>query len=307
MTTALLQIADRSRHDAWHRSLVQTSDRSAAGSKSVAETQRALLAAADAGTVPLAEYLFAQLDVAASDADDAVPQLPRLTSTAMQKLPLHDEQQIAVALQRHLTPAEAASPAAWTLCHAVWISRGCFGVDPAAALCQAPAATTPDDTRVRRFLRHTGGLHIVRGAVSVLVDCPVAAAYWRRRTAERAAHAAGPPLTPDEAHNALWPNQVWESVARMSVKQVTAIAAPRALAAVITAIAQRNAPPTGSQVQAAIRAVGRLSHGRCLAFAHWGTLHAAAAAGLGAGASQTIRPRAAAAPRATVTSSPSRR
>ena len=84
----------------------------------------------------------------------------------MQKLPLYDEVQIAAHLHPHLSPAEAASPAVWALCHAVWIGRGCFGVDPAGAFCQAPAATTPDDTRVRSFLRRTGGACTSSAAMS---------------------------------------------------------------------------------------------------------------------------------------------
>ena len=282
--TPLQQIADIDRHAAWHASLLNTGRRSVEtsdnGSETLAAAQRGLLAAADAGVGPLADYMFDKLGVDPAEAETAVPALPHLTRGAMQKLPQHDEKQIADHLHPFLSRAEAASPAVWALCHAVWISRGCFNTDPAAVFCQAPAATTPDDTRVRNFLRRTGGLHVVRGNVSVLVNCPVAAAYWRRRIADVAASAAPGRLSVETAHAAIWPNQVWDAIAGMAIEKVTAVSAPQALAAIITEIAQRTSPPTGSQTQAAIRSVGRLSHGRCLALTDEAALRQAASTAL---------------------------
>ena len=105
-------------------------------------------------------------------------------------------------------------------------------------------------------------------------------AYWRRRVANIAASEPTTALSVDEAHRAIWPNQVWDAMASMSIEKVTAISAPRALAAIIAAIAQGDSPPTGQQTQAAIRGVGRLSHGRCLALADWKTLVDAAQTGI---------------------------
>ena len=232
--------------------------------------------------------MLAAFGIDPAAAETATPTLPRLSPTEMQHLPLHTETQIHQALDQRITRSEAAEPAVWALCHAVWIRRGCFGDYPAAAFCGEPAATTPDDTRIRQFLRHTGGLPIVRGSISVLVNCPVAAAFWRRLTALTAAEAAtacGGVLDPDDAHKTLSITPVWERLAAMSLKQVTAVAAPRAGAAIIAALTiyrTSNRPASKAQIEAAIRSIGRLSHSRCLHLTDWETLLGAAQTGLAA-------------------------
>ena len=268
----LLQAADHERHTDWHRSLIESDE----ATKQAAQSE--LLKAVDAGTDATASYMLKKLGCGIVTAEGAVPRSPNVPFDTTGKMSQGTETQLAAALRPYISRSEAADAAVWALCHAVWIRRGCFGPNPAAVFCGGAANTIPADDRTRNFLRRTGGLRIVRGNVSVLVDCPVATAYWRRLIAETAsaeAARAGGALDPDAAHNALRLGAAWPRFARMTLRQVTAVSAPRAAAALIAAldIWQKAGPPaTGDQIEAAVRSVGRLSHTRCLALTGWDTL-----------------------------------
>jgi len=289
------------RHSDWQKSLTYekkkhrdpNSKQAVQRRQEVEERQTQLIAATEAGSEAARDYLLHE----ALGVDDAalarlaVPGLPKLTPGEMSRLPVHAERELARALDGCLSPSQAAEPAVWALCHAVWISDDVFGADLAAVFLNGPRANTPE-ARTRNFLRRTGGLRHVRGNTSPLVDCPVSAAWWRCRIAARTrdiAHDAGEKINTDTAHGVLWNTEVWSNLVTMSLRQVTAVCAPRARAALVTALHNCGTGSSASKIarartQGAIRALGHLSHSRNLSETPWQHLVDAASTGAAAGA-----------------------
>ena len=168
-----------------------------------------------------------------------VPHLPNpLTAGEMSQLPAYAEQKLAEPLHESLTPAQAAQPAIWTMCHAAWIARGDFGSNLAAIFCEGPRANTVE-ARTRNFLRRTGGLRRVRGNTSPLVDCPISAAWWRYRVALEASSIAkreGSDLAVAAAHETVRTRDVWDYLVGMSLRQVTSVCASTARSAAVVAL-----------------------------------------------------------------------
>ena len=295
MNAALTGLVDTERHDAWQASLIfearnfrdSTSDEAAERRRSVAEAQARLADAVGDGFLATAQYLLAALGV--EDGVQAlreVPQLPNpLTAGEMSHLPAYAEQKLAERLHESLTPAQAANPAVWTICHAAWISRGDFGPNLATVFCEGSRADTIE-ARTRNFLRRTGGLRRVRGNASPLVDCPISAAWWRYRVAlevQGIANGEGASLGVGEAHEALRSRNVWENLVGMSLRQVTAVSASRARAAAVVAFDHQQRESNGlirAQVQGAIRELARLSYGQSLSQVSWSKLVQAATHGI---------------------------
>lgn len=290
------ELVDFERYEDWQREIIyerkhykdQDSDAAVARRRSVANRQAQLAEAVGSGLRATAEYLFEALGVDNHDqVVGRVPNLPNpLTEGEMSQLPAHAERELALKLHESLSPAEAAQPAVWTLCHAVWIAEGNFGRNLATVFCEGPKASTVE-ARTRNFLRKTGGLRRVRGNTSPLVDCQIAAAWWRYRIACEASATAveeGADLTVDAAHQTLRPRDVWENLVTMSLKRVTAVCAPRARAAAVVAFSQHCHDPgeqvTRAQVQRAIRELARLGHSHSLWQAPWDALVDAATRGI---------------------------
>ena len=241
--------------------------------------QRALIDTVAQGPAALTRYLMRMLRVTdAPELRAAVPALPNpLTAAAMQRLPRYDEEKIAESLQS-VSPAEAATPVFWTACHAIWIEQGYFD-NLVASFLEGPG-TKDSEARTRNFLRRTGGLERVRGKVSVLVNCPIAMAWWRVRTAREIADVAtDTSIDFSTAHELLHDPTIWAELTGLSVKRLTSLNAPRARAAAIVALVQRDT--TGNEIKAslrkarcqgALRAVGRLSHSFSLNTSPWATL-----------------------------------
>ncbi len=288
------------RHSDWQKSLTYekkqhrdpNSEQAVQRRQEVEENQARLIGAVEAGPEAARDYLLHE----ALGVDDAalarlaMPSLPRLTPGEMSRLPIHAEREVARALDGQITPAHAAEPAVWALCHAVWISDGVFGADLAAVFLDGPRANT-SEARTRNFLRRTGGLRHVRGNTSPLDDCPVSAAWWRRHIAREVASvvaaetSVSSELDADTAHKVLHNREIWSNLVTMSLRQVTAVCAPRARAALVTALHNHGATVSGSKAaraltQGAIRALGRLSHSHNLTETPWQHLVDTATEGL---------------------------
>ncbi len=244
------------------------------------EKQDRLADAVNTGWAKTAQYLFEELDIKDKDrALSDVPELPNpLTTGEMNHLPAHAERELAMRLHDSLTRAEAAEPAIWTLCHAVWIHRGMFDRNLSEVFFEGPKANT-SEARTRNFLRRTGGLNRVRGKTSPLVDCPISAAWWRYYIAGEVSEIAqgeGMIISVEVAHNTLRIREIWENLVTMSLKQVTSVCAPRARAAIVTVLERHcTSMPhrvMRAQVQGAIRELARFGHTHSLWHIPWGQL-----------------------------------
>lgn len=249
--------------------------------------QLELVAAVAAGSEASARYLLRQLRVDDEEAlRSAVPSLPNpLTASELLRLPRYAEERIAESLTS-VSAAEAATPAFWAACHAIWIEQGNFD-DLVVGFLEGPKATNAE-ARTRNFLRRTGGLERVRGKVSVLVNCPISMAWWRVRTAhDISTAAANGNLDFATAHEILHDPTIWAELTGLSVKRLTSLNAPNARAAAIAALVQSDT--LGDQVtvklrkarcQGALRAVARLSHSFSLNTIPWQQMLRAAEAGI---------------------------
>ena len=283
-----LGLINRDRFDDWQISLIHEKKIASSNQRAAERNQQELEIVVESGPGSVRDYLLRSLGVEdRHQAERSVPQLPNpLTPAAMQRLPVHDELELAKCLGE-ITPVQAADPAFWTLCHAIWIGQRMFEEDVAAAFMVGSRDRTLEQ-RARNFLRGIGGLNRVRGNVSVLEDCQISAAWWRCRTAEaasRAASANGGVLSFAEAHRVLWEPGVWkDNLALWLLRKVTALSAPPALAAVVSVLARHGIAPKGGdakkQVQAVMRAVARVSHNYSMYSMNWGHLVAAAEDGL---------------------------
>lgn len=296
MSAGLNDLIDAERHDDWQASLIfekrdyrdQNSDEAAERRASVTAAQSRLADAVGLGFLATAQYLLKVLGVE----DEAralreVPHLPNpLTAGEMSHLPAYVEQKLAESLHESLSPAQAAQPAIWTMCHAAWIGRGDFGSNLVAIFCEGPRADTVE-ARTRNFLRRTGGLRRVRGNTSPLVDCPISAAWWRYRVACEASNIAkreGSDLAVAAAHETLRTRDVWDYLVGMSLRQVTSVCASTARSTAVVAFEQHQrtsgSAPTRAQVQGAVRELARLSHSHSLWHIPWKALLQAAERGV---------------------------
>lgn len=135
--------------------------------------QTKLIGAAETGSAATGSYLLHEALRVGSVRPD-IPTLPNLTPGEMGRLPVHAEREVARTLNGRLTPAQAAEPAVWALCHAAWIRAGVFGPDPAVVFlgtgtpearsgtsCAAPAgfaasAATPLRWSIAPYPPHGG-------------------------------------------------------------------------------------------------------------------------------------------------------
>ena len=264
---------DTEKYESWQKTVIyekkyfqdQQSSAAIERQQDAARHQAELVAAVDAGPEAVETFIVrGVLNIGdLQTARSVVPELPNpLTSGEMTNLPAHAEFELARVLNDVMAPAIAVQPTVWALCHAVWTGRGVFGADLPAVFFHGPKAGT-QEARVRNFLRRTGGLRRVRANTSPLVDCPISAACWRVRLAQQAADHSEGGLTFAHAHGLLRQSEVWQNVVGMSLRQVTALCAQRGRSAALVGLSNVDGPgtkPTRQQVQAVMRALGRLSY-----------------------------------------------
>lgn len=295
-TTGLAGIIDPGRFEDWQQQLIyeqklfrdQDNDAARDAQQRVAQEQKVLAEAIDSGPNAAFAYLLGRLGVNEAEIGaDTIPLLPRpLTVAEMRSMTAFAEEQVAVRLHQSISPAQAADPAFWTLCHAFWMRSNLFGGDLGAVFFDGPKADN-EEARTRNFLRRVGGLRRVRGNVSPLTDCPISVAWWRWRMAVEASEEAarhGDRLTTNETHEALRQPTVWENLALWSIRRVTSLSAPRARAAVIAVLVRQEQLPSGAEatnrVQNIMRSVACLGHTHSYFDVPWPKLLAAAEAGM---------------------------
>lgn len=296
MSKSLIDLIDPRVYEDWQKSIIyeqkrsrdSESDEVISRRQGVIEKQNRLADAVNAGWAKTAQYIFKELSVTERErALHEVPELPNpLTTGEMRDLPAHAERELATRLHETLTRAEAAEPAIWTLCHAVWIHRGMFDRNLSEVFFEGPKANTLE-ARTRNFLRRTGGIRHVRGNTSPLVDCRISAAWWRyfvAREVSKTAQDEGMVFAVEAAHETLRINEIWSNMVTMSLRQVTSVCAPRARAAIVVVLERHcmSMPQSvrRAQIQGAIRELARLGHGYSLWHAPWRLLIDAAREGV---------------------------
>lgn len=204
--------------------------------------QATLARVIDAGADHLYDYLLENLLMSRSDTPDmyGVQLLHRQLSEGEANDPPKElELEIADAFA-DLHPAQAIRPTYWTVAHAQWLKLELLGDDWVRGL-----KGKNNDATARNVCRKLGGLHHIRGKVSVLSDCPISRAWWRVRIAKQAAEASEGRLNVENAYSALRRNTSWAELIGGCVRNVAVINEPRALAAICTNIHNnfRIAPP----------------------------------------------------------------
>lgn len=272
----------RERLSTWQTAAVQTGrkdDQQAATHNEKAKPlQDELIAAVKDGPRALTSHIRGKLGLGVGQDIDA-PALPRpLTSSEYRDPPLALELDLCGALPG-LTPAIAAQPAFWTLCHIAWIEADCFEppLEPfflgAKVTGKMPMTT---DAAVRNLFRRMGGLPHVRGKLSVLADCPISCAWWRRRVARLAAaesERVGDPFSIEEAHRVLHAgSDAWARLVGDSVRRITVVNSSRLHAALVTEY--RDAARDGGglpakELQAVVRELATFGTTLCFDTVPW--------------------------------------
>ena len=165
----------------------------------------------------------------------------RLLQTNSRDPPRELENELAQAWRGQMQPAQASQPVFWLLCHIDWLEQDRFGADRLASSFTASAVSLDDQTRT--FLRRSGGLPHIRGNISVFSDCPLARSWWRCRIVDAVVDDAGGEISREDAHRVLHDYRpVWETLVRLSLRQITVINQPRARAALVAALIRRDRP-----------------------------------------------------------------
>lgn len=268
----------------WQRGLLQRSlpkDRPPTSSMlarwhEVDERQRQLGEAVSAGSEQLSKYLVKQLDLSIDELSEAPTLLKPLTPSEFRNPTLEIEHGLYAHWRTAITPRDAARPLFWTICHAAWLLRGDFHPDIQGALLGSLETGAPEQERddaTRNLLRRMGGLHHVRGKVSVRVDCPLSRAWWRGHHSELAALASHGDIDSFTAHRALHAsNGAWASLSEYAVRRITMVNYPQALAALVWQFkedARGSNSITGQRVQAMARRLARVGHTRSIQHIPW--------------------------------------
>lgn len=279
------------RFTGWQRSLI-TSNRGngPAGDGDVEEVrlrQKELVAALHEGSLGLTAYLREQLGLVEQRIGDDLPWLPRqLTPEEAFEPPLQLEGELHQAWGGIVPAGLASQPQYWVLCHIAWIEEGLLGDDLMATFTRPPSRSQAVgldegvlEVQARTFLRHIGGLPIVRGKISVFSDCPLARAWWRGRLAAEAA-ANAPHLSVADAHSALHRrNQTWEELVQLLLRRLTVMNHPKARAALVAYVASEQTV-SREELQSIAKACARYGLGHSLHHVSWatiwGVIHAAA-------------------------------
>ena len=277
----------RERLSAWQTSAVQTGRKddkhAAAHNERAKPLQDELIAAVKDGPLALANLMRGKLGLGVRQGIPA-PELPRpLTSFEFRDPPLALERDLCGALP-DLTPAIAAQPAFWTVCHIVWIEADCFESPLAPFFLGAKVSgkmPSTTDRAVRNLFRRMGGLPHERGKLSVLANCPISCAWWRRRVARLAAAESkrvGDPFTVEDAHRVLHAgSDAWARLLGDSVRRITVVNSSRLHAALIAEYfdaARDKGGLSAKEFQAVVRKLATFGTTLCFDTVPWNEMRA---------------------------------
>lgn len=231
--------------ESWRQQVV-VKDGKKEGGKELKQLQSELMTAARGGTTLLLKYLRGELGVKNRsdmlEEEREIPLLVRLlTVDEARYVPVELEQEIVGGLAT-ISAADAARPAFWTAAHIVWAEEDLLEEGWARKLVGKDA-----DATARNVCRNLGGLPHVRGKISVLVDCPLARAWWRVRMAGLIADASDEPLDIESIHRMLHSSTVWATLAGELVRRVAVMNEPRALAAMFSLFSEGHVASLNSK------------------------------------------------------------
>ena len=271
----------------WQTAATQTGrkdDKDAAAHNKRAEPlQDELISSVKGGRLALASYMRRKLGLSDGKEIDA-PDLPRVLSPSEYRdPPLALERELCDSLP-DLTPARAAQPAFWALCHIAWLEAGCFE-SPLEVFFLGAKVTGKEvgkpDQAVRNLFRRMSGLPHARGKVSVLADCTISCAWWRGRVARLAADESvmvNDPFSTEDAHRVLHAgNDAWARLVGDSVRRVTVVNHSRLHAALIAeyldAARDKGGLPA-KEVQSVVRELATLGTTLCFDMMPWAEIRA---------------------------------
>ena len=149
----------------------------------IAERQKDLAQCVDQGSTALVNYMRAVLG-SNSELPIAVPALSRVMTLEEFRDPTFEiEQVLTESMAGQIPRSLAHQPAFWYACMAEWIEAGVLPANLHDALLVGQRRKTQQallDHQTRNFIRRTGGIDVVRNRISVISDCPVSRAWWRR-------------------------------------------------------------------------------------------------------------------------------
>lgn len=187
-----------------------------------------------AGTVSFVEYLKEQLDFADS--------LWRVAPRAYRELSpveaFRPDAQLEVSLWKfwscEIPAAFASQPLFWTAAHLAWLMSGMFGDDPMACFVDPNHRDKDlsDDRITRSAMRRMGG-YPARGMASVILDCPMARAWWRCHMSNLISSNSMGELSFHHAHSMLRVTVIWDAMFGGLVKRIAVILDPSILAAMM--------------------------------------------------------------------------
>lgn len=231
----------------------------------ITERQQELARHVDGGTSALTDYMQDKLRIT-DDLLSVVPSLSRkMTLDEFRDPPFEIELALAKSMVGQITRSQARQPAFWFVSMLEWIRSDMLPANLSEALLVGQSRATQQELlehQTRNFIRRTGGIDVERGKISVLSDCSVSRAWWRRTIAEDAAHASNGEMDADSAHRILHAhNDEWESFALDALRRLTVTSHPSLRAAVLCAFpnAKRGDGATNRpKLQATARSLGRL-------------------------------------------------
>ncbi len=235
----------------WQRRMVKSGEPE---EESAAQAELAQIVNSGAGQ--LSEYLFENLMMDRSQKYGVQVLHRKLSAGEASDPPKELEEEIAVAFS-NLRPSQAIRPVYWTVAHAQWMMSNLLGDDWVRSL-----KGKDDDGTTRNVCRRLGGLHHIRGRISVFRDCPVSRAWWRVRISRQAAKASKGRLTDEHAYALFRRNTSWEALVGGCVRNVAVINDPRAIAAICVHIHSRfgfDGTPGSKYVTQLTRALARHS------------------------------------------------
>ena len=217
--------------DFWQQQVVVKKGKGS-GDADLEQRQVDLETAAKEGMSALVEYLREQLGFTSRneilEANQEIPMLGRrLTVDEARCVPVELEREIAEWFDS-ISAADAARPAFWTAAHIVWAEQNLLEEGWARRLVGKDR-----DATARNVCRNLGGLPHVRGKTSVLVDCPLARAWWRVRVANLISEAGIERLDFDATHRLLHRSPIWAVLTGELVRRLAVMNEPRVLAVLV--------------------------------------------------------------------------